>query len=146
MKVEGPKAGRELRALPPALPASRPRGRRPVAAALGCCALRLARERRPRGRGVGLALERALRRRAAPVRRRPRRTLALARREVALGGAPRALLGALLLRRRERDAGAARLGEADRDGLRRRTSAVLPALHVLHLLVHELAGDRKSVV
>src|SRR6267143_5827581 len=102
--------------------------------------LGLARKRRPRGRAPRLALQRTLR-----GSRAARGGLALAvltgavRRD---GAAARSLRRAPLLRRRQFDAGPARLGEADGDGLLGRARAVLALTHVVDLLAHELAGLR----
>src|SRR5438067_1701824 len=100
--------------------------------------LGLARERRPRGRAPRLALQRALR-----GARAARGGLALAvltgavRRD---GAAARSRRRGPLLGRRQLDAGPARLGEADGDGLLGRARAVLALAHVVDLLPHELAG------
>src|SRR6267378_5409443 len=102
--------------------------------------LGLARKRRPRGRAPRLALQRALRGSRAT---RGGRALAVltgaVRRD---GAAARSRRRAPLLRRRQLDAGPARLGEADGDGLLGRARAVLALTHVVDLLAHELAGLR----
>src|SRR6185436_1401363 len=89
-----------------------------------------------RRRAMGLAAQRAADRATAAPGRRTRLALVLPDLVGALGGA----LGVrrALARRAQRDAGATRLRQADRDRLLGRARAVLALADVVHLLAHEL--------
>lgn len=118
------------------------RGRRTIARrAAPRCGVRVLRERPVRGRGVPFPFERMLHRRGA-ARRRPPLRPRLRLGEVALRLLSRARRRLALFWRWELHTSASRLGEANRDGLLRRSGAVLTVADVLHLLAHELTGLR----
>src|SRR5438067_2925408 len=135
LACRGPASGGALR--PVRLPgggAARPRA---PAASRGSC---LPRERRARSGSARLALQRT----ADSARPPAGRAAGLAPlREVALrlAARPRGRLPAS--GRWQLHSRAARLRQADRDGLLRRTRAVLALPNVVHLLAHELASLRR---
>src|SRR6185437_4702660 len=104
---------------------------------------RLGRQRPRRSRAARLALQH-VRDRARHARPPLRVAPSLADLIGIFRAAPGAFLGAALLRRLERDAGATRLRQPDRDRLPRRAGAMLAAADLLHLLADEFAGLRRS--